>query len=72
MCQRVIFEGLTRVIFEGLNMCKAGPEGYMAENIPVYAYTGIYTGVLGEKGYMGFFGGPGSIFRAWVGAHLSE
>jgi hypothetical protein len=42
----------------------------MAENIPIYAYTGICTGILGEKGYMGVFlgcqdqfSGPGG--EAW-------
>jgi hypothetical protein len=39
----------------------------MAENIPVYAYTGIYTGILGEKGYMGVFRGVRINFQGLGG-----
>jgi hypothetical protein len=52
-------------------MIKAGPEGYMAENIPVYyAYSGIYTGILGEKGYMGVFRGARNNFQGLGGGTL--
>jgi hypothetical protein len=52
-------------------MRNAGPEGYMAENIPIYAYyTGIiYTGTLGEKGYMGIFRGARFNFQGLRGGH---
>jgi hypothetical protein len=33
-----------------LPIATAGPEGYMAENIPIYAYAGVYTGISGERG----------------------
>jgi hypothetical protein len=36
-------------------MCKAGPERYMAENIPIYAYAGIPV-YWGKKGIWGFSG----------------
>jgi hypothetical protein len=42
----------------------------MAENIPVYAYTGIYTGILGEKGYMGVFRGARINFQGLGGGTL--
>jgi hypothetical protein len=32
---------------------KAGPEGYIAENIPVYGYSGINTGIRGIWGFWG-------------------
>jgi hypothetical protein len=41
----------------------------MAENIPVYAYTGIYTGILGEKRYMGVFRGARINFQGLGGGH---
>jgi hypothetical protein len=51
-------------------MSKAGPEGYiMAENIPVYAYTGICTGILREKGYMGVFRGARINFQGLGGGY---
>jgi hypothetical protein len=55
----------------------AGPEGYIAENIPVYGYSGIIIPPYNNNkyrytGYMGVLGGARSVSRAWGGAHLSE